>query len=89
MIQKMSDHKMEVKILDFGWACTTYSVYGGRGKESDFLNALRIFSALYFGDEFIDQFDLKMNWWTTLNKRVCTILNGHNLTTEWRGRVAL
>lgn len=62
MIQKMSDHKMEVKILDFGRACTTDSVYVGNGMGSDFLNALRIFSALYLGYEFNDQDDLKENW---------------------------
>lgn len=85
MIQKMSDHKMEVKILDFGRACTTDSVYVGNGMESDFLNALRIFSALYFGEEFKNLIDLKKNWRTKVTIRVCTILNGHNLTTEWRG----
>lgn len=81
----MSDHKMEVKILDFGRACTTDSVYVGNGMGSDFLNALRIFSALYLGYEFNDQDDLKENWRMKVTTRVCTILNEHNLTTEWRG----
>lgn len=83
MIQKISDRDIEVKILDFGNACTctTDRRNGGKGMKSDFLNALRIFSALYFGDEFNDQLDLKENWREKLIIRVCTILTGHNLTT--------
>lgn len=81
MIQKMSGSDIEVKILDFGNACTTDSRNGEKGMTSDFLNALRIFSGFYFGDEFDDQLDLKKNWKKKLIIRVCTILTGHNLTT--------
>lgn len=72
LIQKKSE-RLVVRVIDLGSACKTESEDGQKGIKSDVLNALRVFSALYLGEEFLSQEDLEKNWGTKLLQRVCTV----------------
>lgn len=74
---------MVIRVVDLGSACKTNSEDGQKGIRSDVLNALRIFSALFLGEEFHSQKDLEDNWRTKLFQRVCTVSAGHNLNIHF------
>lgn len=69
LIQKKSE-RLVVRVIDLGSACKTESEDGQKGIKSDVLNALRVFSALYVGEEFLSQEDLEENWRTKLLQRM-------------------
>lgn len=65
MIQKKSNEKLAVKVLDFGLASRFESQNGldYRGFKSDISEVLRMFSALYTGGlEFNNAYDIQKNW---------------------------
>ncbi|XP_052700924.1 citron rho-interacting kinase-like [Crassostrea angulata] len=69
LIQKKAE-TLVIRVVDLGSACKTNSEDGQKGIRSDVLNALRIFSALFLGEEFHSQKDLEDNWRTKLFQRM-------------------
>ncbi|KAL3888953.1 hypothetical protein ACJMK2_001313 [Sinanodonta woodiana] len=70
LMQRQSASKLRVRIVDFGMAQPFDGPQGLQFNQfrKDIRQVVRIFSALYCGQEFDDDMDLQRNWRTKLNE---------------------
>ena len=70
MLQRESDKSLKVKILDFGLAKRFEGPMGldFEGFRKDIGEVVRLFSALYTGEEFDNVRDVRKNWKTKLTE---------------------
>ena len=70
MLQKESENSLNVKILDFGLAKQFEGPLGlgFDGFHKDIGEVVRLFSALYTGEEFDNVRDARKNWKSKLNE---------------------
>ena len=70
MLQHDTDNLLKVKILDFGLAKRFEGPLGldFEGFRKDIGEVVRIFAAVYTGEEFDNVRDVRKNWRTKLNE---------------------
>ena len=77
MLQKESENSLNVKILDFGLAKRFEGPLGLNfdGFHKDIGEVVRLFSALYTGEEFDNVRDARKNWKSKLNEVNIYVIN--------------
>ena len=75
MLQHDTDNLLKVKILDFGLAKRFQGPLGldFEGFRKDIIEVVRIFAAVYTGEEFDNVRDVRNNWRTKLNEVSVTL----------------
>lgn len=86
MLQRDTDSSLKVKILDFGLAKKFQGPLGldFEGFRKDIGEIVRLFSALYTGEEFDNVRDVRNNWKTKLSEvsSPCIVKGGNGTVFE-------